>query len=167
MIQKPETTKKLAWMAFWLEIGWIAFNAVLIFLACVMPLSGTYSSWADIKIPLSLPALYAVGQCCMIPFAWSCLRSALQKEISENHAESSVALPAVLYFIGIVLNWLIQNFGVTLIARVFHGTGVLGAFSIRMRYQHVVNLLPVQTAALVLVCCASAIEAYILKHKES
>ena len=53
----------------------------------------------------------------MIPFAWSCLRSSLQKEISENDAESGVILPAVLYFIGIVLNWLIQNFGIAFMAR--------------------------------------------------
>ena len=167
MIQKPEITKKLAQIAFWLETGWIVCNVLLIFLACVVPVSSTYSSWADIRIPLSLPVIYAVGQCCMIPFAWSCLRSSLQKELSENRAESNIALPSVLYFIGILLNWLIQNFGITFAGRVFHGADVLGAFSIRMQYQHVLNLLPVQTAALVLVCCAAAIEAYILKHKES
>ena len=167
MIVKPEMTKKLAWIAFYLEISWIVLNVILIFLACILPLSDTYSSWKDIKIPLSIPIIYAVGQCCMIPFAWSCLRSALQKEISENHAESGVILPAVLYFIGIVLNWLIQNFGVTFVARFFHGTDVLGAFSLRMQYRGFLGLLPVQTAALVLICCASAIEIYILKHKES
>ena len=44
MIQKPEMTKKLAWIAFYLEIGWIVLNVIFIFLSCVLPLSGTYSS---------------------------------------------------------------------------------------------------------------------------
>ena len=166
MMQKPETTKKLAWIAFWLEIGWIAVNVILILLAYVLPVSNTYSSWADVKIPLSLPVIYAVGQCCMIPFAWSCLRSALQKEISVSRAESSIALPAVLYFIGNLLNWLLNN-GKSILAVRFYSAEVAGAFAVRTQYQLVLNLLPVQTAALVLVCCAAAIEAYILKHKES
>lgn len=166
MIQKPEITKKLAWIAFWLEIGWIVCNVILIFLACAVPVSSTYSSWADIKIPVSLPIITAVSYCCMIPFAWSCLRSALQKEISENRAQSGVALPAILYFIGIVLNWLL-NVGKGIAAVRVYSTEVAGAFSIRTQYQQFLNLFPVQTASLVLICCASAVELYIIKHKES
>lgn len=167
VIEKPEITKKLAWIAFYLEIGWIIMNVVLIFLACVIPFSDTYSSWKDIKIPLSIPIISTVGQCCMIPFAWSCLRGALQKEISKNHGESGVILPAVLYFIGIVLNWLIQNFGIRLITRFVQSADVYGAYALRMQYRQFLNILPVQTAALVLICCAATIEIYILKHKES
>ncbi len=166
MIVKPEMTKKLAWIAFYLEIGWIVLNVIFIFLTCVLPFSGTYSSLKDVKIPLSLPIIKAVGQCCMIPFAWSCLRSALQKEISENHAMSNLILPAVLYYIGLIGNWIMQ-FISTRAATVLYSTEVLGIFSMKMQYQQFLTLLPVQIAALVLICCASAIEIYILKHKES
>ncbi|MBR1528849.1 MAG: hypothetical protein IJ642_06075 [Oscillospiraceae bacterium] len=165
MIQKPEMTKKLAWIAFYLEAGWIAVNIILIFLACVLPVSGAYRMM-NTEIPLSLPIVMAVGCCCMLPFAWSCLRSGLQKEISENQAVSDLVLPAVLYYIGIVLNW-VMNLVTTQIAVRIYSADVLGAFSIKMQYQQVLNLLPVQTAAIVLVCCAAAVELYILKHKES
>ena len=164
MIQKPEITKKLAQIAFWLEMGWISLNVVLIFLFWSMPAWAEYMK--NTEIPVLLPILMAVGQCGMIPFALSCFISYGKKEISENKAVGGLVLPAVLYFIGIVFYWVI-NHAVTLIAARLYSAEVLGVFSMKMQYQQFLNILPVQTAALVLVCCASAIELYILKHKES
>ena len=164
MMQKPEITKKMADIAFWMEIGWIALNVVLVFLFWSVP-AGT-ESMKNTEIPLLLPALTAVGQCGMIPFALSCFKNHGKKEIYENQAVGGVVLPAGLYFIGIVFYWVI-NHVVTFIASRWYGAEVLGVFSMKMQYQQFLNILPVQTAALVLVCCASAIELYILKHKES
>ncbi len=166
MIQKPETTKKLAWIAFWLESGWIVLNIILVFLACVLPVPDTFSSLADVKIPLLLPVMAAVGIGGMIPFAWFCLRNALKTEVTENQAVSSLVISAVLYFVGILLNWLL-NTGKSFLAVRIYSAEIAGAFSIRTQYQNILGIFPVQIAALVLVCCAAAIEIYILKHKES
>lgn len=164
MIPKPEITRKLAWIAFWLESGWIVLKIILIFLAYILPTG--VAIYEDIKIPVFFPIVSAVGDCCMIPFVWSCLRSALQKEISPNQAVGGVVLPSVLFFIGVILNW-----GMNVIMRVaglaLYSAECIGAFSLKMQYQSVLGILPVQTAAVVLICCAAAIELYILKHKES
>lgn len=161
VIEKPKITQKLAWVAFWLEIGWVAVSIVFIFLAYVFPASGRES----VKIPVILPVMSAVGECFMLPFAWSCLRNALQKEISEKRAMGCLILPIVLYFVGAIFGFG-MNFAVRYAAQLFYSVEVLGIYVMKMQYMQFLNLLPVQIASLVLICCASAVELYILKHKE-
>ena len=161
MIQKPEITRKLAWTAFYLEAGYILLNILLIFLFPVLPTEKLFG-W-EAELPFQILIWQVISECLAIPFAWSCLRSALQNEITENNTVSGLVLPSVLWFCAGLVKPVISR----ILTGIMYSQSVAGSVSVLNAFKGYVNIIPLHTASLVLICCASAIELYILKHKES
>ena len=158
-MNKPAITSKLAWIAFYIEAGYLVIKILLIFLSRYLPLSD-FTGVDTRELAVDVLLIMAGIQCSMLPFAWSCLRSALQKEISENRAVGNLILPSVLYVIGMIAQRVLNPN----IFRFVYSTKVMGVVSTVNYFLNLLDFLPWQTAVLVLICCAASIELYIVKQ---
>ena len=99
----------------------------------------------------------------VLPMAAIGIWSLLTKEITRSRAMMTVVLTPVLYVAGMIVNSGMRALSLRMV--VGTGSDSVLAFSTAMSSMQLFTLL--NTAALVLVCCAGAIELYLTTHSPS
>lgn len=158
MQNRPEWIRKSAWIAFFLEAGYILCKMLLIF---IIP---AFSP--EISISLTGILFLLASDCCMLPFAGVCLWNAKHGDRTRNQTIVTLVLAAVCYtfdgIAGTVLRFLMFR-----ILSLFESMENIAYANQIEAYRNMLSILPVRQAALVLICCAAAVELYILNHEQT
>ena len=154
-MQKPNATKQLALYAMVCCGACILLQSI----AAMMPEQfGRLMNARGLELPLPWRILLIVGTLAgIMPMAGVAVWSFLSRTITHTKALTTVILAPVLYVAGNILQSIVRYIGM----RISPNTETIGAISITSNAMGFFSALLL--AALVLICCAGAIELYITK----
>ncbi|MDE5564422.1 MAG: hypothetical protein K2I93_04650, partial [Oscillospiraceae bacterium] len=110
------------------------------------------------ELTMPVVILLLISACKMLPFAGVVCWNWYQDTMTKNKAIATVILaPALYVLVSCLVSWIIR----VVAARVF-GISAFQTYILILNVQDVFSLLLL--AALVLICCACAIDLYVLKY---
>ncbi|MBP0973865.1 MAG: hypothetical protein J5851_08170 [Oscillospiraceae bacterium] len=160
-MEKPHATKQLALYAL------VCAGGCFVIQSCCALLAGQFSGlFGSVSVDLEPQwklLLIAISAFSALPMAGVALWSMLSKDITKSKAMTTVILTPILFVAGGLAGSGMR----VLTTRALVSTGVdsYGAFATAQSSMSLFGLL--NTAALVLICCAGAIELYLTTHTPS
>ncbi len=160
-MQKPNETKQLALYSIVCIGLCILLQSTVVFVPqLAAPLYGKLTTDLSMKWRFFLIAMILIR---LLPLGGAAVWSFVSHTVSQGKALATVILAPVLYVIALLTDRGAVVLVSLLISR--ESSAMVAAFSVANGAMNLFSLLG--TAALVLLCCAGAIELYITKHTPS
>lgn len=162
-MNKPDCIKKLALISALLTGIYFAFSIIVVINPQIAAnILGTYYA-SDIEIGFTseVKTFLIIKELFILPLAAMAIYMASSKIFSHKHGMISVILSSVIYIIGMISSTIFHNISF----RISPSISATATVSIVNNSKIFVNYFLL--AALILLCCASAIEMYAAKHKNS
>lgn len=165
-MNKPDCIKKLALISALLTGIYFAISIILIINPQIAAsiLGNYYTSDIEIGFSSEVKTFLILKEMAILPLAAMAIYIAASKKFSNTHGVVSVTLSSVIYVIASIL-FNIINASIAMLASQTGGTSALVTVNIVNTSKSFFNYF--LFAALILLCCASAVEMYAAKHNIS